>query len=85
MFITSIFVTCHNIFISRSDWLNTDFVTTHRDHDTNLTKALKHSAAMSEAAALTSLLREWVRGSPEITSFGVISTGDVMFVDSSNF
>ena len=55
-----------------------DFITAHCDHDTNLTKSLKHSASMSEAASLASLMRDWVRGSPanEMTSLGVLSTGD---------
>ena len=53
-----------------------DFITAHCDHDTNLTKSLKHSASMSEAASLASLMHDRVRGSPAngMTSLGVLST-----------
>ena len=59
-----------------------DFITAHCDHDTNLTKSLKHSASMSEAASLASLMRDWVRGRPanEMTSLEVHSTSDYEFL-----
>ena len=78
------FVCAFDVF--SSDWLGTEFISSHREHDTNLTKSLKHSAALSEAASLASLLRDWIKGTPEneTTSLGVYCAGSIISLMREN-
>nr|CAB3263710.1 putative malate dehydrogenase 1B [Phallusia mammillata] len=59
-------------------WLSTDFITDHGHRKDKLEGAFNHPTSLSEAAALSSLMRDWIQGasSPdEIFSLGVECEG----------
>ncbi|CAK8690492.1 unnamed protein product [Clavelina lepadiformis] len=58
-------------------WLSNNFISDHNVHMTSLEGDLRHSASMSEATSIVTLLHDWVHGSGtnEMSSLGVKCEG----------
>jgi len=65
-------------FFMYSKWLSEQFLIDHNQRKSTIESELRRTAALSEAAALSSLLRDWMQGasSPEeLFSLGVFCEG----------